>query len=83
MKQKDIAIIIIVVTISALASYFLSNALFAAPDDRRMKVEVVERIDTSFERPDAKYFNSQSLNPSKQIRIGDSPNNTPFNTPAQ
>jgi hypothetical protein len=79
MKQKDIALIILAGFISALLSYFVSNALFASPKDRRAEVEVVEPITTDFSTPDKKYFNSESVNPTQLIQIGDNPNAQPFN----
>ncbi len=83
MKQKDIALIAIVVFISAIFSYMISNAIFASPKKRSQKVEVVEPIDTVFERPGERYFNANSLNPTKQIKIGENPNTKPFDAPPQ
>lgn len=79
MKQKDVALIILVGFVSAVLSYFVSNALFASPKDRQEEVEVVEPITTDFPTPDKKYFNPESINPTQLIQIGDNPNAQPFN----
>jgi hypothetical protein len=77
-KQKDFITIIIIVFISGLISYFIANAIIGAPKNRSRKVEVVEKISDEFNTPDPKYFNSESINPTKLIEIGDTNNPTPF-----
>ncbi len=79
MKQKDLPLIIIVVVVSAIFSFVVSNILFASPKDRKTKVEVVSPITSDFNQPDQKYFNAQSVNPTQLIQIGDSNNQQPFN----
>lgn len=78
MKQKDIAIIVIVVVISGMLSFFLSNALFASTEDLQTEVEVVEPITAEFPEPDKRYFNEASINPTQTITIGDGQNQQPF-----
>lgn len=78
MRQKDIAIIIVVVFVSGILSYFISNALFAAPVDLQTNVEVVEPITADFPQPDARYFNNNAVNPTQTITIGDGGNQAPF-----
>jgi hypothetical protein len=78
MKQKDIALIAVIVFISAIFSYFISNALFAAPKNRQQKVEVVEPISSDFATPDTRYFNSSAIDPTKTITIGENANPDPF-----
>ena len=81
MKQKDIALIIIVVFISGVFSLLLSNYLFASPKNRQEQVEVVEPISAEFKVPakDDKYFNAQAIDPTLIIKIGDNNNQQPFN----
>ena len=79
MKQKDIALIVVVVFISGIFSLLLSNALFASPKNRQEKVEVVQPITADFQEPDSKYFNAQAIDPTQIIKIGDNNNNQPFN----
>jgi hypothetical protein len=81
MKQKDWILIIVVVFISGIVSFVLSNYLFASPKNRQEKVEVVEPITADFKIPkaDDKYFNAQAIDPTQIIKIGDNNNNQPFN----
>lgn len=78
MKQKDILTIAVIVIISAVVSFVLSGLLISTPKNRQQQVEVVEKIGAEFTRPDAKYFNAQSINPTQKIQIGDSTNTKPF-----
>lgn len=79
MKQKDWSVIIVVVFISAVLSFVLSNFLFGGDNSRQEKVEVVQPITTEFTTPNEKYFNNNSVNPTQTIKIGDGSNNSPFN----
>lgn len=81
MKQKDIALIIIVVFFSAVLSLVLSNMLFSSPAKRHQEVEVVQPISADFPNPDEHYFNKDAFDPTKTITIGQSANQDPFNSP--
>jgi ABC-type maltose transport system permease subunit len=78
MKQKDIALIIIVIFISGIISYFLSSTFITTPKSRKTEVEVVEPISSQFTKPDERYFNANSINPTQQIQIGNQDNQQPF-----
>ena len=78
MKQKDIALIIIIVFISAIVSVVASKLVFAPPKNRQQSVQVVSAIHPDFPTPDTKYFNDSSIDPTKLITIGNNPNPDPF-----
>lgn len=78
MKQKDIVLIIVVAFISGMASFFLSNIFITSPKSRQQKVEIVEAVNSDFNKPSSKFFNSQSIDPTKLIQIGDNNNTDPF-----
>lgn len=79
MKQKDVALIIVIAAISAVASLVVSRVLFASPQNRQQQVEVVQTISSNFSSPDSRYFNAKSIDPTQLIQIGDQNNPTPFN----
>ena len=79
MKQKDIALIIVVAFVSAIMSVVISGKIFAPPKNRHQNVETVQAISTDFPKPDSKYFNSQSIDPTQLIQIGNNANTAPFN----
>jgi len=78
MKQKDVALIIVIVAISGVVSFLASGWIFAKPADRQQKAEVVDVITSDFPLPDTKYFNPNSVDPTQLIQIGDSNNPNPF-----
>ncbi len=80
MKQKDIALIVVISIISGTFSIVLSNLLINPAKNKQQKAEVVEAISSEFKLPDSKYFNKEtSINPTKRITIGDQGTGTPFN----
>lgn len=79
MKQKDIALIIVIAGVSAAFSLILSKLVISTPDNRSAKVTIVEKIEPIFTEPDKKFFNDKSINPTRLIRVGDNPNPKPFN----
>lgn len=83
MKQKDIVLIIVVVVVSGAITFFISNLLFKVPKAQETTVEVVQPISASFVQPDQRYFNANSVDPTKNITIGDNQNPAPFNDKTQ
>ncbi len=79
MKQKDIALIIIAGFISAVLSVAVSNFIIAPSKNRQQKAEVVDPITAEFKKPDARFFNKDSVNLTKRITIGQDANDKPFN----
>ncbi len=84
MKQKDIALIILIVFFGAVISVVVSKYLIVPPKNRQQEVEKVVEISQTFKVPvDPRYFNNNSINPTQLIRIGENANPDPFkdNTP--
>jgi hypothetical protein len=79
MKQKDLTLLIVVVVISAVMSLIVSHFVFASPTNRHQQVDVVQSISANFSQPDSRYFNSNSIDPTQLIQIGNTTNPTPFN----
>jgi hypothetical protein len=78
MKQKDIALFIIIAAVSGIISFFAARAIFVSPQHRKLEAEIVTPISTDFTHPSNKYFNANSINPTQQIQIGNSENTAPF-----
>ena len=79
MKEKDIALIILIAAISGSISFAASHFLFDNSGVQTQKAALVDAITTDFTSPDPKFFNSQSINPAKLIEVGNSNNTNPFN----
>ncbi len=78
MKQKDIALIIILVFISGVLSFVVSGMVFGKPSTHNQQAEVVDVITSDFSLPSSKYFNNNSVDPTQLIQIGNSNNPNPF-----
>ncbi len=79
MKQKDIALIIVIIGGSAIVSFIIFGFIFGKQTSAKVSVEVVEPISASFELPNSKFFNNTSLNPTQTITISPDSNQKPFN----
>lgn len=83
MKQKDIALIIVIVFISAVVSLVVSNMIFASPKNRQQQVEMVQPITADFPPADKNYFNKDAFDPTKPITIQQNQNSDPFSGTSQ
>jgi len=79
MKQKDIALVLVIGFMGLVVGLVVSNLLFNTKANRQLKSDVVTAITPEFNTPDKKYFNGSSIDPTQIIRIGDNSNQTPFN----
>lgn len=78
MKQKDIALIIIIGFVSAVLAFLISNWMFGGKQAREQTAETIDVITAEFQPPPQKYFNVNAINPTKLIEIGGSSNPNPF-----
>lgn len=79
MKRSDIAVIILIVSISLLVGYFIGNAVIGAPKQKTLQAEVVEPISAEVTEPSSKIFNDSAINSAVPITIGNPSNQQPFN----
>ena len=77
MKQKDIMLILVIVIIAGLISFFVTGMLFG-DKSKDQKVEKVDAISTTFVQPAAKYFNEKSIDPAQIINVDNNDNTNPF-----
>lgn len=87
MKKSDIAMIILIASISVLVAYFVAKAIIGDTQNQSVKVKTVDSISTDIAQPDTSVFNSNAINPTVQVIIGDqaggSTNNTTNNNTSQ
>lgn len=81
MKQKDILSLIMALFVSIIISIFGAKLLFNGSQKSLQTVEVVPVITDNFPTISSQYFNSQSIDPTLLIQIGNNNNPTPFNNP--
>jgi hypothetical protein len=78
MKQKDIVTIVAVAIVSAIFSYIVAGLIFGGEESENLTAPIVQPISSDFPELDDRYYNAESLNPTKTINIGDTNNNDPF-----
>ncbi|HEX5448049.1 MAG TPA: hypothetical protein VFW90_02505 [Candidatus Saccharimonadales bacterium] len=83
MKNKNLALMVIVAVFAAIISFVVSGAIFGSPQKNPIKVPVVTKISSDF--PDVNndstytsFFNQNALDPTQLITIGGSGNDAPF-----
>ena len=78
MKKNDITVMAAVTIFAVIFSLVLSNLIFTPKSTKGLKAQKIDKVESSFQKPDKKYFNPESINPTQLIQIGDSPNAQPF-----
>ena len=72
MKKSDIAMIILIVSISVLVSYFIAKSVIGDVSNQSVKVKTTEKISTDLAQPSAAVFNKDAINPTVEVTIGGS-----------
>ncbi len=71
MKKSDIAMIILITSVSVGMSYAVVGAIPGLKlSDEPKKVKVAEEYSASVDEPDPQIFNSQAINPTVDVTIG-------------
>lgn len=78
MKQKDVALILVIAIISGTLSFVVSSKFVKTPHNSQQKVEKVDAITTDFSGFNDKYFNQNSIDPAQFVQIGNNHNLNPF-----
>jgi hypothetical protein len=78
MKKNDIALIVLIVSMSLVISYFIVKAIIGSPKNQQTTAEVVEPIKPDLVQPSNKIFNRDAINPTVVIQIGNPSNQQPF-----
>lgn len=69
MKKTDIAMIILIASISVVVAFFVAKAIFGDVYSGSAKVKTIESINSSIVEPSTDIFNSTAINPSIQVQI--------------
>lgn len=70
MKKSDIAMIILIASISMLVAYFVAKAVVGDTKNESVKVKTADPITTTITQPDTSVFNSNAINPTVEVIIG-------------
>lgn len=79
MKRNEIALIVVVVGLVVMSTYFLFNSFFGQAALQPVKVQSATPITGSITNPpDKAVFNKEAINPAVSVTIGDQSNQQPF-----
>lgn len=78
MKKNDLALLILIVSISLIASFLILKALVGDQKSSLVRAEIVEPITAELVAPEPTTFHKDAINPTVNIQIGDSANKQPF-----
>ena len=70
MKKSDIAMIILIASISVLVAYFVAKAVIGDVQNESVQVKTTDPITTEVMEPDPTVFNSDAINPTVEVIIG-------------
>lgn len=71
MKKSDVAMIILIASISVMVAYFAAKAIIGDTATQSQVVKTTDEITTNIDKPDSGVFNSKAINPTVQVIIGD------------
>lgn len=74
MKKSDIAMIVLIGSVSLFIAYFIMSAILGKPQEESVKIKTIDKISTEVQEPNSTVFNKDSINPTVEIIIGGNAN---------
>lgn len=78
MKRNEVALLLVVVGLVVMATYFLLNSLIGDSALKEVSVSSMDPISESVQDPSKAVFNDKSINPAVKVTIGNQSNQKPF-----
>ncbi|NCQ54024.1 hypothetical protein COV88_03765 [Candidatus Saccharibacteria bacterium CG11_big_fil_rev_8_21_14_0_20_41_19] len=69
MKKTDIAMLILIASVSVLVAFFVAKGIFGDVYTGTAKVKTIDKIDSVIVEPSADIFNKNAINPAVQVQI--------------
>jgi len=69
MKKTDIAMIILIASVSVLAAFFLTQTFFGSATEEIITVQTIDEVKSDFVEPGATIFNENAINPAVEVQI--------------
>ena len=63
-------IVVIIAAVSILISYFVAQYFLGDMTEKGVKVDTIEKIQSTIQDPDPAIFNSEAINPAVEVNIG-------------
>ena len=71
MKKTDIAMIVLIATVSVMIAFFVTQSVLGSPSSDTVKVKTIDKISAEITPPDPAIFNENAINPAVKIEIND------------
>ena len=73
MKKTDIAMVVLIAGVGVAIGYLVaSNISFLKVPERGVKVQTIREISSDVEKPNPAIFNSNAINPTVEVFVGQS-----------
>lgn len=69
MKKTDLAMIILIASVSILLAYFVANSIFGDVSKESAQVKTIEVINADIVPPSTTIFNKDAINPAVEVQI--------------
>lgn len=69
MKKSDVAMIVLIASVSVLIAYFVANSIFGGAANSSQVVKTISPIDSTIVEPSKEIFNTNAINPAVEVQI--------------
>ena len=69
MKKSDIAMIVLIASISVMIAFFVAQSIFGSIDKSTATVKTINQIESSVVEPSTDIFNKDAINPAVEVNI--------------
>lgn len=69
MKKSDIAMIVLIASISVIIAFFIAQSIFGSIDESTATIKTIDRIESSITEPSSSIFNKSAINPAVEVQI--------------
>ena len=75
--------IVLIASIFILIAFFGTRALFGGSPNEAVKVKTIEKINSSIEQPSTDIFNTNGINPTYRVNVGNGETDTTQTEPTE
>jgi hypothetical protein len=69
MKKTDIAMIILIASVSVLIAFFVTRSIFGDSANQPVTIKTIEKINPTLGEVDPSIFNENAINPAVEVQI--------------
>lgn len=69
MKKTDLAMIVLIASVSVLIAFFVTRAIFGGSANAPTEYQTIDRIDPNLGEVNSTLFNENAINPAVEVQI--------------